>query len=277
MKKFLAFCAISIWLCLWSRAQFNFFDQAFLGQAATQSVTPPADYTNTLYADYESDTTESLGGYVNGNIVVYWTNVAAIKPVSPDWRDLTSSGATWPYFTNNVTPTGQPALDFVKNDGVVGGSMLRWQTGGVSGSNQPNTLIMCILVRSNASQIIMDCYAGAREIVTVNPGGTAFGLFAGSSATINAQIVMSNFFVLTVVMNGANTYLRTNGVLVGTGNPGANAIGALQLGNDITGVTKYTGQLCSYRIYAEALSTNNLHIAEQNVATRYLGITLPSP
>lgn len=240
---------------------------------ALGSPTPIADFTNLLYADFETDSTESLSSaYVNGAIVVYWTNMAPINPTATSW-DLQTSSAVWPYFTNNVTPTGKPALDLLNNNNTIGVNIPHWSA---NGSNQPNTVIMCVLIRSNATQFYYDCSAGGREFIDVVPN-TSYGFFAGSGATITTPTVMSNFCIITAVMNGASSYYRTNGVLMGVGNPGANAMGTMILGNDATGATRFTGQICAFRIYAEAPSTNNLHIAEQNMATRYLGITLPSP
>src|SRR5262249_17464733 len=101
--------------------------------------------------------------------------------------------------------------------------------------------------------------------------------YAGVGFQPAVSLIKSNFVIVTWCQNGTSSYVRTNGVLVGGGNAGANAMGTLLMGNDQTGVSTYNGQVASFRIYAEAMSTNNLHIAEQNQATRYLGITLPSP
>lgn len=234
--------------------------------------TPVADYTNLLYADFETDTTESLSSaYVNGSIVVYWTNIAPINPIATAW-DLVTSSAVWPYWTNSVTPTGKPAVEFIKNNSTISANIPHW---GAAGSNQPNTVIMCLLNR-NQFGFFYDNSSGGREFINCVPN-TSYGFFAGSGATINSSTTLSNFFLLTAVFNGASSYYRTNGVLMGTGNPGSQGMGVMILGNDLTGASPWIGQLCSFRIYANALNTNDLHTAEQNIATRYLGTTLPPP
>lgn len=239
----------------------------------TALITP--NYTNLLYADYETDTTESLSSaYVNGSIIVYWTNIAPINPTATSW-DLQTSSAVWPYYTNNVTPTGKAAVDFIGNNNTIGANAPHWSSGG---SNQPNTLITVLRMSGGfpvANPVILDCSAGARSTAGITAAGFTF--FSGSGVFVGDGTTPTGFFVLTIVYNGANSYVRTNGVLVGTGNPSTAGIGTLFVGNDITQVSKFVGEIASYRLYAEAPNTNNLHTAEQNVASRYLGITLPSP
>lgn len=237
------------------------------------SAVPLTDYTNLLYADYETDTAASFTNVSNGGIVATWFNIGLLQGSTS--FDLRTSSSVWPYSTNSITPTGKPAVDFIKNDNNIGVNAPHW---GGSASNQPNTMLTIIRMSGGfpvANPDLYDCSAGSRTIAGVTSAG--FTYFSGSGVFQGNGTTPTGFFLLTIVYSGANSYVRTNGVLVGTGNPGTGAMGNLFLGNDITAVSKFVGEMSALRLYNEVPSTNNLHTAEQNLATRYLGITLPSP
>lgn len=242
------------------------------------STTGLADYTNNLYVDLETDTARSIGPYTQGQIVTEWTNIAPGNPSigTPAFSAVTTS-TVWPYLTNNVTPTGKPAVAFQLNDNSATQPKIA-----APGSNQPVTVMF--VSRMNVSQIqaLFDCGSGSRTEITLNNSSTParVGIFSGIGFNYqyaNPPSLVQQYVLITCVLNGANSYVRTNGVLVSTGNPGTSGIGVATFGNDITFVTKLLGEVASFREYAEAPNTNNLHTAEQNQASRYLGITLPSP
>jgi hypothetical protein len=240
----------------------------------TKAPSGNPDYTATLYVDLQTDTTASLGAaYNQGDIVTWWTNIAPFNPnVTLAIYSATTSSGIWPYRTNNITPTGKPAVEFVKNNNTSTQPIIT-----AAGSNQPNTVIMVVREKST-DQSYFDCPSGSRTLLkNISGGGNGYQIFCGSVININDGIVQNQFYILTFVLNGASSYMRTNGVKVTTFNPGANGIGQIKFGNDNTLVTAYTGEIAAFRIYQEAMSTNNLHIAEQNLATRYTGATLPSP
>lgn len=232
------------------------------------------DYTNTLYVDLETDTTASLGSaYSQGNIVTWWTNIAPFNPaIINSAYSATTTSTTWPYLTNAITPTGKPAIEFIKNDNTSTQPIIT-----AVGSNQPNTVIM-VLRDKSVAQAYFDCPSGSRTLLkTQSIGSGGYEVFCGSVQDISDGNVLSQWYIVTFVLNGANSYIRTNGVLYSTLNPGANGIGQIKFGNDNTHVTEFQGEISAVRIYQEAMSTNNLHTAEQNLATRYTGATLPSP
>lgn len=249
-----------------------------------QSTGTP-DYTATLYVDLETDPTFvggiSAGGYANGTVVTWWTNIAPLNPsLANSVYSPTTTSAVWPkYNTANTTPTGKPCVDFSANNGSSGTAIPKITA---SGSNQPNTVIMVVDMTFGGSASVIDCWTGSRTLIRHYADvSDDYLFFSGASFNIgngdDRFIPNAQWYILTVVFNGANSYARTNGVAIGTGNPSTAGFGSIQLGNDGTFVTPWKSRMAALRIYQEALGTNNLHTAEQNLATRYFGITLPSP
>lgn len=239
--------------------------------------TSQADFTNGLYVDLETDTSASLGAYSQSNVVNWWTNIAPLNPnLSLSVYSATTVSTLWPQYYTNRTPTGKGSVYFLKNDNSANRPTIT-----ASGSNQPNTIIAILINNQSDSKTLFDCASGSRTLVRFRDAvGSSdyFDTYCGTLITTALDSPLQQWFELTCVLNGASSYFRTNGVLYFSGNPGTGGIGQLAFGNDNSFVTKfYDSEIAAFRIYAGALSTNDLHTAEQNLSSRYLGKILPSP
>lgn len=255
--------------CLNCAAQFP-----YSGTKWSVSSSSIPDYTNTLYIDLESDTSSSLGGYVNGNVVVWWTNIAPFNPsVVNNAYSPTTSSAVFPTFSNtNTTPTGQPYVNFHANNSAAPHFNIK-----SAGSNQPNTVIAIMRMVDFNTSTLLDVLAGSRSLLQFT-SLEAVSIYSGSSLnTANSVVPNNTWFLITCVYNNTTSYIRTNGVFCVQGATSTAGWGSIFFGNDQTLATPWKNHLAAFRIYQENMATNNLHTAEQNLATRYLGITLPSP
>lgn len=237
----------------------------------TKGASALADYTNNLYMDYESDTPTSLYPTNNGAVPVAWTNIVYPGPVNVSLNLVVPGGVAFPTVQNNQTPTGKPALDWSLNNSANN----TWMNKQSNGSNQPNAFYVVLHTTGSQGGRIEDVSVGARTLLGFET--TTIDFFAGSLVTLNTANLSGTWMVVTYVINGANSYVRTNGVLVGTGSPGSNGMGFTLLGNDTSLATPFKGQMSALRVYNEAPTTNNEYTVEQNLASRYLGIIIPHP
>jgi len=219
----------------------------------------PDGYAN-LFVEVFSDNSSSMTNLVDGSAVTKWINIKNIFPFTDSQTWFQSGDATTTYSATGNAISG-PCVNF-------SASTTRMQLGATFTTNQPTTLFIVEQSSSLTSQTFFDCLvaSGNRNLVRSTTTGSL--IFAGSSIT-STHTQLTNWIVWSAVFNGANSYWRTNGVLCGTGNPGAQGIGQPMIANDSTAASQFKGKMCAVLAYGQAMNTNDLQAVESALKTRF--------
>lgn len=94
-------------------------------------------------------------------------------------------------------------------------------------------------------------------------------MYAGSNAYLPRTPTVTNWTVVTWCFNGANSFMRTNGVQVGVCNPGTGALGNIEVGALWTGASPFIGNYSELLIYQGSINTNDIQLVENYLGGKY--------
>lgn len=181
------------------------------------------------------------------------------------------SGGSPTYVTNQIN--GLPVVSFDGTDDVL-------DDGGSSGtSTQPNTYLMVVenVVTSTAIQYIIDSFetTGDRNRFLWSGANDEWFMGAGTGFAVpNNNPSEANPIILSAIFDGADSELRLNGSVIGTGDVGNQALLGLSIGSS-DNTTAYgefdLGELLACN--ADLRATGELAAQEQRLADKW-GITL---
>ena len=142
--------------------------------------------------------------------------------------------------------------------------------------NQP-TIFFYVLQCTNTTgtQALMGTgYGGTQHTPTVVVSdGASMQVNAGSTANFPFPYTITNTTVMTVCFNGANSWVRTNGVLAGniSGSVGTNPFYfSVNLGNNVAGTAPIKGymyELLGYELLS--MTTNQIQAIENALKAKY--------
>jgi hypothetical protein len=242
--------------------------------------------------DYNWGAVSGLYVELMGNCTTNWTgstNGAVNSNVK--WIDLSGQGNDFTNAENSSAPiiggmlapayypsgpNGYYCVDF-KANGNTAPTFEALACSYVLETNQPSTIFIVATEVSTASGNTLFDTAGSHSSVSFRFGtGGAALVYSGISVVPPNFANTGNWFIYSVVSDGINTVLRTNGQFCVRGNSGGNANGRPLLGQDnTTGTTAYTGKMAAVLCYARALHSNEVAYIEGLLNSKYsLGYTI---
>lgn len=173
-----------------------------------------------------------------------------------------------PYFSNSVV-NGKPSLIWTNP----AANRIALTNSFGSALAQPFTLMFVINAgaRNGSFPYLFDGIDTTR-CYTYRDSGTPWVYVTAAGNTINSPSAPpSGYHILTVFFNGTSSYIRTNGVLLLSGNPGTASVNGFTLGNkyDTSTDRSMNGGISEIIIYKGAMATNDLQWAENALGTNY--------
>ena len=136
--------------------------------------------------------------------------------------------------------------------------------------SQPATIFLVIkwsAIGTSARIAIDGIDASNRNYLAVNTAGTNYEIFAGAS--INRGTPDTNWHVITVRYDGANSFIRDNGAQVGAVfNSGAHAATGMTLGSGYNNAASMTGDIAQV-IRAGTLSAGDITLIEAHLNNKF--------
>lgn len=235
------------------------------------SSSVPFDFNSVanLYIEmFSIDAADWTGNTNGGTTLGKWLDRTTFHN---DFTNGQSTSHYVPLYQKGNGPTNGWCVDF-KTNGVVSASAISMQCVNTTASNQPNAIFIVGTFHSNPSTY-NDSVSGGREILNFATAGVANSSFyAGTSVPLPGGVAAGasgSWVVISEVFNGANSYIRTNGVLYGTGNPNTQGLGKMEIGDDPTYVAPFLGKMVAVLVYGQAPSTNDLQNVEKNLSKMF--------
>jgi hypothetical protein len=192
------------------------------------------------------------------------------------WADQSGNARN----ATQATGSLQPAYKAAIQNGL---PILRWS--GSFGTNlgvsfgatlsQPTTMFLVFSATGralNPKGLIDGDGVGGRNALAFFASDETMGQYAGTTIlTGAAQTIPTGFMVMSALFNGASSQVWKNGTSYLTGNPGANSISGLTIGNRFSKDTTNTlqGDIGELLVYNSALSVPNRQSVESYLATRW--------
>lgn len=253
MKRLLAFLALCLPIYILAQGFGSFtHDQPYLAKDATGSG------SNYFYIKYDV----SALGYPDGTLVTNMPDTGIFS------YNALASSTTAPYYTNNA---GE-----INNEGylVFDGTNDYVQTNFLTTFAQPLHVLMVAKLPFTTATPTGKVYFDSGT----NAGG--YGFYTVESKTIlssgawcSSTNWATNWCVLEFCFDGPNSFVRTNGVLMQTGNAGTNALSGVTLGAERTGNQPADMKMAYAAFYTNVLSDATAGTETTNLATIY-GITM---
>lgn len=208
---------------------------------------------------------QSGGYHTNGTEIQYMPDSVNF---TADVNYMWGTANRRPIFRNTLGPNGRSTIQIQTGGaGTYGFGFYSAYT-----RSQPNTYFF-VLQQTNTSsdQDIFDQnYAGNRQMIATVSGGANLRLYAGGSANYVYPRSITNWTILSVCFNGANSWVRTNGVALGSGiNPGSNPLQQPLLGSFGGGGNPFLGFISEFMAYNAALNTNDIAKVERFLMDKY--------
>lgn len=177
-------------------------------------------------------------------------------------RHAVASGAGRPTW-NATGINGLPSFDFGGDDFL--------QYIGTVAAAQP--FVMFVVGRNDADASIyrnaFDGYGGGggRSIIYAAPTTKAIG--GGTGLIITSSTPWTGVKQVTAVINGANSFVRVNGVQVASGNGGTGTMAGATIGRDPTEAKWWIGSIPEAFVVTGSLTGTELVTAESYLVNRY--------
>lgn len=130
-------------------------------------------------------------------------------------------------------------------------------------------LFLAKITSATAQQMIVD--GGAERNVIYRPNATNAGIYAGGSLITGAYAHNNAWHVWTANFDGANSFLRIDGVQIAAGNPGAQGFTKLRYGADSVGSNPFGGVLGESFCFAGRVAVTDI-VAMEGYLKRLAGI-----
>lgn len=231
---------------------------------------PCPDYTtNTAFRNIDGNY-QGYDNPVDGEVVSVWGNTTTNDSFDGFGLRLVGAGqSTSPgIYRLGGGPNGKNAIDF---EGVSAPAGMFLPSGPIPTVTTHTHFIVFKSVRNtgNKQHVFGDGSTG-ECVLAFDP--TFSEMYGNADLQMAACPTITNWTIATAVFNGANSYLRTNGVLVGSGNAGNPTIGIQGVGYGSFGQT-LDGRIAEYIVIAGTMTTNDLQGVEDNLGAKY-GITV---
>lgn len=252
----IALILLSAWSCFGQAFTFN--DLAFVCQSNVAAAWAPTNAYGWWYAG-------SMLPKANGTGVTNW-------PDSVSTHNLTTNNAAAsPYFTNSII-NSLPAVYFAT-------AASRGLTNAFGTTlSQPVTYFLVALMQNiGGTPAVFDGIdTSLRNTFTRNLAGDGVylcGLISGGGGQSGGTAITNQWCVYTVCFSGANSFVRTNGVLnyKVSSTPGANGTAGITLGGRYDGSStyRYIGWVSELILYNGLPATNDMQWVESNLKTKY--------
>lgn len=190
---------------------------------AFQAITNPASVSGmVIWVDVTNACTNASGSVPsNGGIVNGWADQSGNN------YTLVAHNSSFPQYSTTGGPNGGPCVTFTNS--MTGAALTN--RAGVSSYSQPNTFFI-VMTRQSDNGAILNTFSG--QTTQISQAGTSTIHFFSSGSDFSSPITIPDeqWFILTVVFNGASSLIRTNGVQASTmPSVGAGACPGITLGN----------------------------------------------
>lgn len=217
----------------------------------TNTVDSPDDVTGlTLWLK-----SESLTNYAQGDYITTWSDSSGNN------YHLTNS-AHYPTMQTNV-PTGLQSATFINTGDSLSNLAITVA--------QPLTVI--VLANHYDGSVnypaLFDSATGGDMTVYLKSTGELPVIAAATAVEGTIAIPVNEWIVFTATFNGASSSLRTNMSAAITGDPGANGLAGIVLGNLSGGNVATRWRIAEVLIYNTAVSSNDVVSLEQYITNKF--------
>lgn len=175
------------------------------------------------------------------------------------------NGYPYVYFppTNSASASGMDGLDIL----------------GYGDYSQPNVMFYVIRChpQTGLATIFDSGNNTSRHAFTYDIANKRFQIYAGGAVNGPGTIATNTWYIVSAKFSGANSYIRTNGVLYVSGDVGTQMFYEGISLNHGTSPGDYVGKnndVAEMRFYSADMSSNAVYSVESELATKY-GITIP--